>query len=223
MRDLLLATVKQITPSLTIRVDGSTVDIPVNINATGGLPQVGDRVAWMPLGVAERSPQVVIFAPARGIGEVMLYTVNVAPGPDWLRCDSGTAIARTDYPKLATLWGASPPYGAPDGAHMYLPPLHDGTGAYPRANSAMGNGGSYTHHHGSSQLVAQVGISTNGANAFFKFATSPSYTESQRMQGTSGSAGPGQTRGSSIVGNTDDSVTGDLPTWVGFTYWIKVR
>jgi len=68
----------------------------------------------------------------RMIGEIVTFTSDTSPNPNWLSCD-GASLLRADYPDLFTVIGTT--FGAVDGTHFSLPdlqgraPIGDGTGS----------------------------------------------------------------------------------------------
>ncbi len=152
----------------------------------------------------------------------------------WLRCD-GTVRNRADFPELFAAIGTR--YGAGNGTTTFhLPNLIERVpvglgGSGFAAGTAAVTGGSATHQHGSSQMVAQTGRQ-NGAQADVAWLWNPRNTAAWNppangaqisaaaaVNPTTGAGANNVTRGAAVAGNTD--AASSLQPYVVMHYIIK--
>jgi microcystin-dependent protein len=215
-------TIKDTDP-LTIKPDGSTAAVPVDVNVIGATPLLGDRLPWMMIG-----RQLVLLGDPRPVAEVMMSSgKNVPPNSFWMFAD-GSELVRADYSELDAIYSSlGYPWGAGDGTTTFnILQMHGAPTRFPKAAGGRTYGGAAQHQHNLSDAgQAQIGILATGGAVFFRDATTASYTEDQRMTGTSGSAGSGQIRGTALRGTTDNT-PGDgsaYPPNAGLAFFVKVK
>jgi microcystin-dependent protein len=150
------------------------------------------------------------------IGTIKMYGGSTAPS-GYLLCD-GSAVSTTTYATLFAVIGYS--FGG-SGSTFNLPPFHDATGRFPRAQTAGTTGGSLTHNHTLS-TAGQADLSFTGGSVLVKqTAVSGSFTATNQVTATSTTSSTSSANGLALSGTTDTTTT--TAPYVGVTFIIKYQ
>lgn len=226
---LRLGSITQITPTVLLAADGSTVGMPVSAFATDGTPQVNDRVVF-----DEVDGLVVVLANLTGVrdgipGEIRMFGASTAPN-GWLACN-GAAVSRTTFARLFAIVGTT--YGAGNGTSTFNVPNFANN--FPMGNTPGNSGGASTHTHTSaahSHALAGTGfagIEISSGSFNLKRNVASGFTGTRVINGGGGQAdtATAAVAAADLIGNTGSTTPGStgsassLPPFVGALFIIK--